>query len=402
MTRVDRDKTRKLNTLILEGLSEIKGNIDFEKKLYDKMERLNIFNGELRKIMLTHDMDEVELSVKYMLLNSIYDVLGSEKYGFEPFYKNKIKLTFLHRYPNNTQIPYARIFEKSKRYEEKYKKDLSEFTLSEIENVLNELKPLTESASHVNGRIITAYIDWCCSNELTSVKNNELKNKSVDYFKGFVDTELQLYFSDEVINKLSKDCNNPQDAVLLKMLFEGVQGISLSEIRNIKKIHVKEAIENNNTITVYDDDNGKRKIKLEPSTIKLLKRAMEQNEYQKRNGKLDDESIGLITNLVDNDYVIRTSITKTDFGNRPVDKMVIYRRIKTISEVLGYPHLTTKNIVRSGIIYEASKKMKNGELEKEDYLEICAKYNIENWYPVKKYCNPQIINKIYNNVPIMT
>jgi hypothetical protein len=395
MTKIDRDKTRKINALVISGIDEIRSRVDGEKELKILMEKYGLLSGEVRKIILSQDVEELKLSVKYMLIHSVFEITKSEKYNLETFYNNKIKLKFLHRYPSNTQTPYARILEKSLKYEDKYNKDLSLFTLSELENVLYELEPLTESASHVNGRIISTYIDWCIDNSETSAKNNELKTLPMDYFIRFVDKELELYFTRATIEKINWDCKNPQDAVIIKLLFEGIQGESLSEIRNIKKEHVRQAIDNNNILIVYNEDNSKRKVKLTQSTMDLLEKAMIQEEYVKRNGDIQDESVGLLTNLVSNDYVIRTSITRTDEKNRPVDKMVIYRKIKMINEVLGYPYLTAKNIVRSGIIYEASRRIKNGVLTKEDYLEICAIYNIENWYPVKKYCNPEIIKKLY-------
>lgn len=397
MTRVDRDKTKRINNLILEGINEVKKNKENEATLKKHMELYGILGGETRKTILTQNVDELKLSVKYMLLDSFFKMTNDDQFNLDFFYNTNLKLKFLHRYPNNTQIPYSRIFEKSKIYEEEYKKDLSEFTIPQIENVLFGLEPLTESASHVNGRIITAYIDWCIENKQANVTKNELKEESVSFFAKFVDKDLELYFTKDTVDKITWYCNNPQDAIIINLLFHGIEGKSLAEIRNIKKEHVIEAMNNNNLITVYDEDGSKRKVRLEDSTLHLLERAMNQDLYEKRNGDVKDKKLGVYTNLVENDYVIRTSITKTEGENRPVDKMVVYRRIKMISEVLEYPQLTAKNIVRSGIIYEGMKRMNNNTLTKDDYITISAIYNIDNWYPIQKFCNPQMINKLYNN-----
>lgn len=397
--KVDRDKTKRLNTLVIEGLNKLKNNVENENKVKQMMLNIGILNGEIRKVFLTSDASDLKMSIKYLFLNSMYNVTKDNEYSLDIFYNIENKSKFLHKYPDNTQHSYSRTFEKSKKYEELYNKDLSEFNLEQIDNVLHELEPLTESASHVNGRIITAYIDWCIDNNNASVENNELKEKPMSYFKRFVDEEVELYFTKTTIDKIVDDCNNSQDAVIIKLLFEGVQGNALAEIRNMKKEHVYDAIGNNNIIKLYDEDCSVRELQLEERTISLIVEAMEQLEYLKKNGEIEDESIGLITNLVDNDYVIRTSITRTDSKNRPVDKMVIYRRIKIINDLFGYKYLTAKNIVRSGIIYKGSLKLiNNNDLNKDDYIEICKDYNINNWYPVKKYCNKNIIKKLYKFV----
>lgn len=393
-SRVDRDKTKRINSLVSEGLDEILGQVNkLERVMYNKF---NIQQSEIIELIKNKKLDDVKLSLKYMLLLAFFDITQNQDYKMDAFYNSEVKLKFLNRYPNNTQTPYARIFEYSKELENKYERDLSEFKISEIEMVLKKLNPLTESASHVNGRIITAYIDWCVENHETNAKDNELKLKPVNYFNQFVDENIKLFYSKKDIERILWDCINPQDAVIIACLFEGIQGKSLAEIRNIKKEHVEQAINNDNVIYVYDEDNRKRKVKLEDSTIKLLVDAGRKNEYYKKNNQIENENVGTITNLVENDYVIRTSITRTDFANRPADKMVIYRRVKIISDFLDDPCLTAKNIVRSGVIYEAHLKyLEKGNLTKEDYLEICAKYDIENWYPVKKYCNPEIIKSLY-------
>jgi integrase len=391
--KINKDKTKNLNNLIFDGINEIIGNEDKENKLKELMEK---FDVETKKIIHNQDLEDISLSVKYLLIDSLYLITQNEKYNVEPFYNSQIKLLFLNHYPSNTQIPYARIFEISKEYEEKHNKDLSDFEMSQIEELLHALKPLTESASHVNGRIVSKYIDWCIQHDKTTVTENKLAKEDISYFKKFVDEEIVLYLTkEEIDNRILKECANPQDAVIIKLLFSsGVQGKNLSEIRNIKKEHVRQAIENDNVLTVFEDNGDRRTVVLDEETIELLVQAMEQEEYYKRNGQVEDSSYGTQIDLVDNDYVIRTSKTRTDEANRPVDKMVVYRRIKMLSDMLGIPHLNAKNISRSGIIYEASQKE---SLEKDDYMKICAKFNLANWYPVQKYCNAETIDKLYNN-----
>ena len=118
MVKVDRENTKKLNALVLSGLNQIKEVRNGENNLKDLMSNdYGILSGEIRKVLLNQELDNMKLSMKYMILNSIFEILKDESYKLDIFYNSKLKLRFLNKYPSNTQIPYARIFEKSKEYE---------------------------------------------------------------------------------------------------------------------------------------------------------------------------------------------------------------------------------------------------------------------------------------------
>lgn len=393
-------RRRSLEIAIDKNIEEIKNDKEKEERFKNIMNSYGILAGTIRKIFLINDSRELPLATKYIVSKGLYEITGDKELIFQPFFNSDSKLKFLELYPSNTQLSYSRIFEKSKPYEDRYNKDLSLFTIEQIEDVLHELKPLTHSASHVNGRIVTAYIDWCIENPSKNAnpRTNQIKDKPMNWFERFVDEEIQLYFSESTIRKIEEDCVNYQDMVLIRLLFEGVQGKKLAEIRNLRKDDINYQT---GEVTLMDDDGNTRPFVLSERALFLIKRSNNVNEYFKRNGQIEDEAYGAITNLVDNNYVIRTSITRTDMKDRPVDKMVIYRRIQIISETLGFPALNPKNIVRSGIIFEGKKLLdKHRKLEKEEYIQISKVYNMnsDNWYPIKRYCNPQTINKLYKDI----
>lgn len=398
---MNRNKTKELNDLVLTCFDYL--NEENKETVSEELKRITNDTITIEDFSDMKKIKDLKLSSKYMIISTFYNVTNMKTFDLHFFYNSEIKSKFLDKYPNDTQMAYSRIFEKSKIKEEEYKKDIAFFNEEEIEDFLYFLKPLTKSASHVNGRIISVYIDWIIENKKLPINDNCLREKKVSYFNKFIDEKADIYFNYQTLKDIEFDCQNAQDAVLIRLIFEGVMGKSLAEIRNIKKSDVINAVDYmENSIDelipmeVVDEDESKRIVRLSREAIKLLIDAVEQEQYLKKNGVLEDESIGTITNLVDNDYVVRTSITKTDYGNRPVEKMVIYRRIKMINEVLKYDYLTTKNIFRSGVIYEGKKLLeKNRILDKQAYLQICEKYNIENWYPVKNYCNVDVINKLY-------
>lgn len=309
-------------------------------------------------------------------------------------YNPEIKERFLKNYPPQTQITYKRVFLKSEYMEELLGKDLYEFNLSEIEDVLYHMNPKTMPASLLNGRTLTAYISWAIEQGLRSNTINPLKAFSSSYFDKFIDKSLKLYFNDSEIRQIEDGCNNPQDAVIIRLLFEGVNGKYYSELRNLKKQDVDF---DNCILTLTDQDGEQRKLKVSQRAIDLIGKAIEQKHYWKRNGEVDPTSnVREYTDLVDNDYVIRPSNTKVEDVNSPIKKNVLFRRIRMISDVFGLPYLAANNITKSGIIYLAKEKVKEGwNVDTKLYKEIAQRFNYNNFYRLKDFVNKENLTDLY-------
>jgi hypothetical protein len=130
----------------------------------------------------------------------------------------------------------------------------------------------------------------------------------------------------------------------------------------------------------------------------LIDEALSDSTYYKRNGMMDDapSNVRTFTDLVDNDFVIRSSITKTDSINQPVDKFVIYRRVSLLGELLTIPNFNAKNIVRSGMIYMGYELLKeSGKLGKEEYKEIAERFKINTMPALKEIVNEETIKELY-------
>ncbi len=316
-------------------------------------------------------------------------------------YNQSIKEEFLSDFPVNTQNTYRRIFIRSQVVEKVLDKDLYNFTRNEIEEILFDLNPLTSSVSQSNGRIISSYISWSINKKLKHSELHPLKSVDSEWFDKFVDKEKKLYFSYKEIVNIQKQCENAQDAVILRLYFEGVSGKDSSEIRNLT---VDDIFADTNTLILRDDGKKPREYVVSPECISLVKEAASESTYLKRNGQMVEmDNVRQYTDLVDNKFVIRNSITRTEGFNDAVHSSVIYRRMNMISEILGLPYLTGKNVFRSGMIYEAWKIMEEYKidiLEKPHYEIIARKFGIKNWYSLKEYVNYETITKLYGEVAV--
>ncbi|NBI28659.1 phage lytic cycle repressor MrpR family protein [Chengkuizengella marina] len=396
---------RKYRKDIEENIISILRKIKNNDQMINKVKQLAIDNGmlsgEVIRLFVNHEkIRDIGIGSLYLFMIQLFKV--SQDKTINPnildLYNPETKARFLTKLGNKSQDIYLRIFEVSSEVEYKRKKDLYELNLDDIEIILYTLRPLTNDISHVNGRIVTSYLNWCIEKELIST--NLLTEKNVDWFSQFVDKDIQLYYSESEIRKIEDNCANYQDNVIVRLLFEGVQGSAMSEIRNVQR---KDVNHDTNEIKVRNERGDERIVNVSDRAMNMIQNAFAQIVYIKKNGHmLPDTHMSDKTNLVENDYLIRSSLTKTISFNKEVDKIVLYRRIQTIAETLGYEKssLTAKNIVRSGMIYEGKKILdEKGSLEREDYLNICAKYNMNpnNWYPLKRFINEKVIGKLYKN-----
>jgi integrase len=310
-------------------------------------------------------------------------------------YNVEVKKQFLDKYPEDSQPIYQRVFGKSKDIETADQKDLYEFNLIEIEKVLEVLEPKYISTSRTNGRIISAYIKWAIEQGLRADPKNPLEEVENSFFERFVDKSNKVYFSFDEIDMAENFCENAQDAVVILLLFEGVQGRENAELRNLK---AEDVDFEQNTLTLTDEKEQKRTINVSARCMHLIEEALSESTYYKRNGMMDDapSTVRTFTDLVDNDFVIRSSITKTDSINQPVDKFVIYRRVSLLGELLTIPNFNAKNISRSGMIYMGCRLLQErGKLDKVAYDKIAERFKINTMPALREIVNEETISKLY-------
>lgn len=282
-------------------------------------------------------------------------------------YNPEIKKRFLEKYPYDA---YERIFLRSYVFEEALGKDLYDFNIDDIKRVLYELDPITLGSSRTNGRIITSYIDWAIKEGYRKNNINPLKTVQSEWFNQFVNKKRKLFITDQELEEIEVHCINAQDAVIVRALFEG---LTVSELLNLKKTDVDYE---NGILKLKDDKKGERTLKVSEQCLKLIRQASEEIQYYKNNGQISEGTRREWTELVDNEYVLRPSITRTKKMGR-ADEFLIYRRLDTIKKTLGFPYLTSKNISNSGKLKMARDLyLKEGALGREQLIKIAERFNV--------------------------
>ena len=300
------------------------------------------------------------------------------------------------------------------RLEQQYNKDLYNFTEDELFLLLNKIRPLTVTASRTFGRIVTKYIDWANNKGYRTTDNNNPLRVEQSYFNQFVPKNNRIYLHKDDIEAITttQATKNNQDAVLIQLLFEGVQGFEASEIINLK---IDDVDFNNNTITVYnrkESENitiGKRTIQVSDTALMLIEDAWKEEIYIKKNGEVAEaKNTGKIPLPTSDEtrYILKTGKVgrwKEYKEEEKLKKYTIYNRLKmfqSLSAIMEVSNnLTTKNIVRSGMIYHAKLILEEeGKLEREQIEKICKQFNVKYQWSMKDYLNREVIEEIYGEV----
>lgn len=299
----------------------------------------------------------------------------------KPIFNVETKEEFLKAFDvEGTRKNYLRIFTKTEPIEEKLGKDLYEFNEKELNKLLRAFDSKNRATLESYGRYVSSYLNWAVEKELTDV--NLLEKLKPNDFLQFVVNE-EKYLTERYLTRLESQMENYQDAVISRLIFEGVGGKGFSELLNLKEEDVD--FDKNILHLVEDTNKGKveRDLKVSTHTIEIIKGALNQKKYAKRNG--NSVGRGSFLELKDNGYVIKTAVTNAETDEATgID--TIYRRLRVIEQDLGLDSFKAKFIQRSGILNMASKIAKKGVRVDSDILkQIAKRYKINTIHTMRSY-----------------
>lgn len=302
-----------------------------------------------------------------------------------------------------TARSYYRIFGIIFDNEDELGRDINTFNFEEMEKVMIDFKAKNRNTVESYARIISSYLNWSMR-EGKGIGYNVLADLRPDDFKAYMANQ-ESYFTEDELLTYEEQCENAQDAIILRLLFNGFGGREMSELRNLKRSDVD--VKNNIVHlveTLKTDEQGNiieftdRREPVDKYTMELIVSAMNEDTYMKKNGKAEQTSDGRVrpyTDLVKNDYVIRASITKSDEKNIPVDKFVIHRRLKMLKNHFGIDSLTAKYIQRSGMIHYANQIIQDDEITINNLKMVAKRFNIPSYHNLKGIVTIENIRETY-------
>lgn len=324
------------------------------------------------------------------------------KVYFNDFYNKEQKDRFINdQTEESTRKAYSRVLKRTALMEEKLNKDLYDFTLQEIMQFLLMLKATKLSSLQHTGSILHNYIGWAIDQDLRKDNINPLSAvTSFEWYSQFVDDSSKMLFTEKDITNIVAGCRNYQDAAPIQGIFEGIMGKANSELANMKMEHIFQDEHGEYHIKLINDTTEGsliREIPISEDLYDILRVANKEDKYLKNNGIVSDTAKSKFNELVENDYIIRTAINaRSEEENIPVQGQIISLRVKKVAKWNDLPQLTPINIRNSGMLKLARELYnKNGKLDREEYSEICKRFNI-NQKPDGAYVN--LLKKNFLNI----
>lgn len=314
-------------------------------------------------------------------------------------YNEKVKNEYLNLHKEGTQKTISRVFKISRQSEEDLGKDLHDFSREQIRKLLFLFHAKTEYSSRSNSSLIQSYIDYCI--EAGYRKGlNPLEGTDKAWKEQFVNKSIKKYWTKKEMYRVIDKLRNSQDQAICILPFFGIRGKENAEMLNLK---IEDVDAEKNILYVRDDkEKLKRKVHVDQRCIEICLKASKEFEYEKKNGKPDPNTKSLVTNLVSNRYVVKSSITRGD-RQEDADSHIVHRRLSNISEMIGEPSFASPlNLVYSGMIYAAYTLMQaSGKLEDEEFKLICEQFDVDLDQSLQRlkseFLNIEFIKSMYEN-----
>jgi site-specific recombinase XerD len=322
-------------------------------------------------------------------------------------YNKEIKESFLQYlideegYTDETVHVFRFVFYKSCDVEEVLEKDMYDFNISELKQVLLNANKSTMNSVRAFASMMKKYIDWAIHTGLVNSNINPMDMFTTKDYEECIDKSRKLFISEDELIEIEDRLVNYQDKVILRLLFEGVNGYEVSELINLKKDDVDFE---NNRLKLYDEKNGERVITVSDRCIKFIEKAITEKTYYAWNAEKESTRGKSEYEYFETDHVIKNLLTGRT--KRLADKTTIYRRMNMIKKLFDVPYLTIKNVWRSGMIKMAVELYKEeGELTNKQLTKIAEHfglrkisvngYDIYNYHTMRQFINRDNILDLY-------
>jgi integrase len=319
----------------------------------------------------------------------------------KPMYNEELKKEFIaSRNKSNTGAAYA-LFRRIYDLEKSLGRDLNSFSLGEVEEIFR----MSDSEIATNDyNTIKTYLDFCLEKGL--IKKYVLNGANKKYFENILD-ENRLRITEEDLNKFIGICFNAQDKLILRLLFEGVNGERQSELFNLT---VNDIDKSKNTLCLRCDKNGDRKLQVSNECISLIEETLKENAYYYNNGKESKRGY-LYQYFHNNNFIIKYTKRRVKNENKRADRSLLTSRFPLYKEWFNQPKLTPTVIYQSGLINYAVRLSKSlGKHvskfnHKEDWSRVAEHYPMKGkpvngvfqYNPIFRYIRYDEIDILYGN-----
>lgn len=270
---------------------------------------------------------------------------------------------------------FPRLFKRCKPYEEKYGKDLCEFTSPEIENMLKTISynATTTLVGDINQYAV--YTDWCLAQGFVPDSQNHFREINRKDATRYINkaTRRRGFVTPEQIKQWEKVLNNSSDKVLLWLVF---YGFTYEEIAKIRESDL-----NRENCTV--DTCNRTGVVLSYHLIELMFESAAETIYYPVIGE------GKKIKLENSDFVIKSRVNA--IGNDYHKQRRIYTRVKHILSEVGDEFASIPMLKKSGFVWTVEQAVEKAKQEgrytnlkefcsTKEFIDIASQYGNKSMY----------------------
>ena len=244
-------------------------------------------------------------------------------------------------------------FNETQYYEEIYKRDLCDWTITEIINFMKYISTPRSQTLVLLKNSFEMYTNWCLSNNLVADNQNHYTEIDSDIIAECVDFEklkLVTFTREELLSNI-KDLPNYVDKFLFLGIFEGISPkngaiteVKESDLKDGNKLELKSGV----LLTISDELKH------------IIIQAAEEDDYYSMGNRQ------LVMNYEKGDTIIRPLKRKNPQKNKTI---MIGTRFRTCLKYLGMsPGVTLKDISESGRLDFIKRMMKEKNITKEQSI----------------------------------
>jgi integrase len=287
------------------------------------------------------------------------------KYYYDYEFKNKFIIASKYK-PTTARVVRA-LFRHTAKFEKAYAKDLYEFDIKELEEVLKSLKAKTIRSLQNSISTIEQYIDFAIKEKRLEYEiNYATLFNSKEKIEKLLDKEAEenMIFNKDEIMRMALDAENAQDGVILGLIFDGVS--HKNEFEELINLTEDDVDFDNQEIKIVKDGEVDRVIPMSTETAILVRQALKDDTYVSVNGeKVRKYKVAEGKNIL-----------RGLRGKIKVQAQIISARIARMAEFFGYEYLNATTVSYSGQLHYAKQLLDEGYTMDETIDKVLHRFGI--------------------------
>ena len=279
-------------------------------------------------------------------------------------FNESIKNEFINFRLENNDTPFApnylnNWFEKAEEFEEKFNKDLCNFTKDELMDFYKSVGSSSYLTLRAFNYQMMQYFDWCKEKGLTSKDVSsfeEISKEELDFCVATEKKEASLITREELENWCDYDIQNSRDQFIMLCLFEGLKGKNYSEIINLSRRDLSIKVDENGKKTYFAEvgDNPSRKIPVSEKLYYTAISAYDTNDYVTFGTVRKIFQLKANGSKIFKGFMNQNFEYTSDFQKGRVLASIVKRNVESLSLSTGRNHfesVTPSSIRLSGMVH---------------------------------------------------